>query len=422
MTEFSSLFVVSVISVLAPLLAYVIPKRIIPETVLLVVMGMLAGPYVLGFIELSDSIKLLTELGLAFLFLLAGYEIEVKELKGKRGKAALIGWLATFAIAFTMALIIPNTSGYIEQFALAIAFSATALGTLIPILKERGLIKTNVGLDVLAHGTFGELGPILAMALLLSVRSPWETVLILALFFAVSIVMAIIPVKARAAGSKLVELIHLKSETTAQTTVRVTVMVMVSLVLLAYVFDLDVVLGAFAAGFIIRIANPAGREELEQKLDGLAFGFLIPLFFITSGASINVGAVLEAPFALILVVFGLLAARAVPVYFSTYFTEDAESYTSRDRLTVALYSTTSLPIIVAVTHVATETGTMGPRVASILIAGGALSVLLMPLLASISYKAADAHPIDRMSERLRRFRSSRPVQNTNAAKRKIRKR
>lgn len=422
MYEFTSLFVITVIAVFAPIIAHVIPRKLIPETVILVVAGMVFGPHMLGFISLTDSIKLLTELGLAFLFLLAGYEIEVEEMRGKRGRSAFIGWIATFLISLGLAWMLPHTSGYIEKFALAIAFSATALGTLIPILKERGLMHSNVGKDVLAHGTLGELGPIIAMALLLSVRSAWHTFVILVVFLIVSITCAIIPVKARQAGSKLVELIHLKAETTAQTTVRLTVALMVSLVLLAYVFDLDVVLGAFAAGFVIRLIVPLGNKELEQKLDGLAYGFLIPLFFVTSGASINVLTVLETPWVLVLVVFGLLLARAIPVYFSTFLTVEGDKYTPRDRLTIALYATTSLPIIVAVTHVAAEAGAMGPRVASILIAGGALSVLLMPLLASISYSAADAHPIDRSLARIRKFRSSRPIANTNATARKKRKR
>lgn len=422
MHDFSSLFIITVIAVVAPIAAHVIPRKLIPETVLLVVTGMVCGPYVLGLIHLSDSIKLLTELGLAFLFLLAGYEIEVEEMRGKRGRSALIGWLATFFVALGIAWVIPSTSGYIEKFALAIAFSATALGTLIPILKERGLLHGNVGKDVLAHGTLGELGPIIAMALLLSVRSAWHTMAILVLFLIVSVTCAIVPVQARKAGLKLVDLIHLKSETTAQTTVRLTVALMVSLVLLAYVFDLDVVLGAFAAGFVMRLILPQGNKELEQKLDGLAYGFLIPLFFVTSGSSINVLTVMETPWILVLVVFGLLLARAIPVYFSTFITFEGDKYTPRDRLTIALYSTTSLPIIVAVTHVAAEAGAMGPRVSSILIAGGALSVLLMPLLASISYSAADAHPIDRSLARIRRIRSSRPIANTNAAARKKRQR
>ncbi|MCS4484341.1 cation:proton antiporter [Gleimia sp. 6138-11-ORH1] len=422
MHDFGSLFVISLIAVIAPILAHMIPKRFIPETVLLVVFGMLAGPYVLGLIELTDSIKLLTELGLAFLFLLAGYEIDVSEMRGKRGLSALGGWVATFLIALVSIHLVAGLTGYIESVAVAIAFSATALGTLIPILKERGLMKSNVGLDVLAHGTFGELGPIIAMALLLSVRSAWDTVLILTLFLGVSVALAIVPLKARDAGLRLVKLIHLKAETTAQTTVRLTVTLMVGLVLLAYTFDLDVVLGAFAAGFIIRTVLPTGREELEHKLDGLAYGFLIPLFFITSGASINVTTVLELPWLLAAVVFGLLVVRAIPVFISTYFTVEASAYTTRDRLTIAFYATTSLPIIVAVTHVASEAGAMGPRAASILVAGGALSVLIMPLLASLSYSAAEALPINKSLDKFRTFRSSRPIQNTSSAVRRMGKR
>ena len=266
-----------------------------------------------------------------------------------------------------------------EGSAFVIALSATALGTIMPILKERGIMNTPVGKAVLAHGTVGEVGPIIAMAILLSVRSTFETILLLLAFFAVAIVMALAPGPIRRFGTRIVDLLHWKAETTAQTSIRLTVVVLV-LVTLASVFQLDVVLGAFAAGFIIRRAVPHGREELEKKLEGISYGFFIPLFFIVSGAGIDPAAVGEAPGLLIGVLGLLLAVRATSVWISTFFSPNSADYSRRERATIAFYATTSLPIIVAVSHVAMSVDAMTQETASVLIAAGALSVLLMPFL------------------------------------------
>jgi hypothetical protein len=96
------------------------------------------------------------------------------------------------------------------------------------------------------------------------------------------------------------------SETTAQITVRLVLLLLISLGALAIAFDLDVVLGAFAAGFVLRRALPDGDESLEHKLEGLAFGPLIPIFFITSGMTIDPAAIAANPLGLLIFVLAIL--------------------------------------------------------------------------------------------------------------------
>lgn len=174
-TEFISLFIILLISAVAPIVAKLIPKRMLPETVLLLIAGAVLGPHMLGFIQVSEAINMLSELGMAFLFLLAGYEIDPKVLSGEQGKRGLKTWIVTAVLAGIVMLYI----GYlyywnlnrIEMLTLAITLTTTAIGTLIPILKERNLNDTPVGNAVLSYGTWGELCPVIAMALLLSSRA-----------------------------------------------------------------------------------------------------------------------------------------------------------------------------------------------------------------------------------------------------------
>ncbi len=394
-----SLAVIALVALICPIVAKLIPGKLIPENVFLLVAGALLGPYMAGFIQITDSVGLLSDLGLAFLFLLAGYEINPKELTGHQGKRGLIVWIITFALALAVVALSPTSPGNdIGSIAIAIALTTTALGTLVPIMKERELMGTRVGDSILAYGTWGELGPILAMAVLLSTRSELKTLLVLAGFTLLCVVMAVIPAKSKKAGHRMFRFLTENANTTSQTMVRAVIVLLVSLVAFSAVFDLDIVLGAFAAGFVLRYIIPEGDHELERKLEGIAYGFLIPVFFVTSGAKINLASVLDQPIALVVFIVTLLLVRAVPIYFSLSTDRRTRDISSHNRLTIALYCTTALPIIVAVTSVAVKSDALTQEFAGVLVAAGAITVFLMPLLASITYRVADVKPIEAAKE------------------------
>lgn len=156
-----SLTIIALVAVLTPIIADFIPEKVIPETVFLLVFGALLGPYVVGAIQLTDSVDMLSELGLGFLFLMAGYEIDPKTLTGRQGTIGAVTWCATLALALGVTLTIPYVTGdsLTAHFASALVLTTTALGTLLPILQERNLMGTRVGKSVLAYGTWGELLP-----------------------------------------------------------------------------------------------------------------------------------------------------------------------------------------------------------------------------------------------------------------------
>ena len=155
---------------------------------------------------------------------------------------------------------------------------------------------------------------------------------------------------------------------------------------LAFLFLLDVVLGAFAAGFILRFVTPNGNHTLNLKLEGVGYGFLIPVFFVVSGAPIDVKAVVANPALLITFIIMLLLVRAVPIFAATTLDHRVNPLDPQDKLTVSLYCTTALPLIVAVTSLAVQGGTMHQTTASTLVAAGAVTVFLMPLLGGLTSK------------------------------------
>ena len=381
-----SLFWIVLCAVAAPLLAGLVPRRLVPEVVLLLVFGMIIGPNVLDLAVLDGGIEALQELGLGLLFLLAGYEIEVKQLTGRGGRRAFITWLICFALAISLVFLLGFLGVLSARSAVAIALTSTALGTLLPILRDGGLLNTRVGTAVLNHGAVGELGPVVAMALLLGTGGSFEAIVVLVVFGLVAVAVAMITTRLQP-GSSLYSLIERGSETTAQTTVRLVVLLLVGLGVLAIAFDLDVVLGAFAAGFVLRRSLPEGNESLEHKLDGLAFGLLIPIFFITSGMAIDPLAVATEPITLLTFVILILVVRGVPIFLASWLERDPPGgprmFTRRDSLRIALYGATGLPIIVAVTSVAVNSGQMTDQHASLLVAGGAITVLALPMTATL---------------------------------------
>lgn len=409
-TEFISLFVILLVSTIAPIVAKLIPKRMLPETVLLLLAGAVLGPHMLGFIQVGDAINMLSELGMAFLFLLAGYEIDPKILSGEQGKRGFKTWLVTAVLAGCVMLYI----GYlyywninrIEMLTLAITFTTTAIGTLIPILKERKLNDTPVGNAVLSYGTWGELCPVIAMALLLSSRAEWKTVVILLAFAAICVIAAVVPVHAKKAGHAIYRLVA-TSRNTSQNMVRLTILLLIGLVTLSEVFDLDVVLGSFAAGFVLRYIIPEGDESLELRIDAISYGFFIPIFFVVSGTKINLYAIGAQPKLLAEFIAILLLVRAIPVLIS--LSREKDRLSIHHRISVALYCTTALPVIVAVTTLAVNSGSMEQETAGILIAAGAITVLLMPLLASGAYALADVHPIVALKEIVKKPQDTRSI-------------
>ena len=399
--DFVSLALIALVAAAAPIIANLIPKKPIPETVLLLIGGALLGPSMANVIWTDESVMLLSDLGCAMLFLLAGYEINPRTITGREGKRGLITWVITFALGFGAVYCFTGVSARgLDGLAVTIALTTTAIGALMPILKERSLLGTRLGDSILSYGTWGELGPIVATALLLSTRSTWTTASILVLFIVIAVLTAVFGHESSKKEGPIRDIFFAGRDTTSQTFVRITMLLLIALVTLSSLFSLDIVLGAFAAGFILRYIIPKGSQDLEKKLNAIGYGFLIPLFFVISGAKIDLLAVAENPLLLVGFIAMLVLIRAVPIFLSMRYDKDPEvaELGGRAHASVALYCTTALPLIVAVTSVAVNAGAMSDSTASVFVSAGALTVLIMPLIASATYRVADAHPIERLRE------------------------
>lgn len=381
-TTLVSLFIIVTCAALGPLCAAWCRGKV-PDVVWLLLLGLLVGPSGLGWARLDEGVQMVRQIGMGLLFLLAGYEMQPRPLSGRQGRCAAFAWLVCLIVGFTIVWIfVPGVTWKVSA-ALAICLCSTALGTLLPILKQAGDAASPLGRAVLLHGAMGELGPVLAMSLLLSSGGAAHSAAVLIAFMIAALAAVLVPRRVLERVPWLGRTIAAGANTTAQTTVRFIFVLLTGLMALSAIWDLDVVLGAFAAGVIVR-ALTAEDHQLEQKLEVVAFSFLVPVFFVTSGMAISLTAVAAAPVLVVVLVAAILVVRGVPVWLlERSMVTGSGIEPERDRLRLGLYAATGLPIIVAVTEVAVSQGLMPEDIGSVLVAAGAVTVLLFPLIASL---------------------------------------
>jgi Kef-type K+ transport system membrane component KefB len=382
MLDSTSFLLVLAIAAAAPFVANAASRLhagvVVPVVVVELLLGAVIGPDVLDLAEVDEILDFLGELGLGFLFFFAGYEIEFDRIRGAPLRLAVLGWLLTLALAYSLAGVLAAAGIVLSGLLVGSAMTTTALGTLIPVLRDAERLETRLGRFVLGAGAMGEFGPVLIVTVLLASDSdPLTQVLLLVLFVVLAVLAAALAAGAFGRGRHFIER---NLETSGQVPVRLTVLLLFALVVIAADLGLDVILGAFAAGAILRlILQNRDVERFESKLDAVGFGLLIPFFFVTSGMEIDLDALFSSASALVeLPVFLalFLVVRGAPALLLYRGELDP-----RSRLALAFYSGTQLPLVVAITTIGVEAGHMKPSTAAALVGAGVLSVLIYPSVA-----------------------------------------
>ena len=377
-TSATSLTVIVLVAVLAPLLAELLRRFRIPSVVLELGFGIVIGQQVLGLAEVTDIIDGLSNLGLSFLMFLAGFEIDLDRVRGRPLRRATVTWLCSLVLGLLVAGIMVIEGFALSDLLIGLALTTTALGTLLPMLRDSGVIDSRFGGHVLAAGTVGEFGPIVAIALLLTSDNPAGTAVLLVLF--VALALATVWLALRARSPRVAALMQKHLQSSAQLPVRVAVLLVVLLVWVAGDLGLDVLLGAFTAGIVVRLfVEGPDKPVISGKLEAIGFGFLIPVFFVVSGMNFDLDALtsevttmLRVPLFLVL----FLVVRGLPTML--LYRRDLAG---PDRASLAFFSATALPLVVVITGIGLDTERMKPENAAALVGAAMVSVLIYPLIA-----------------------------------------
>ncbi|WP_432081170.1 cation:proton antiporter [Streptomyces sp. WAC 04229] len=381
MTRPGTLVLIMGIAVLAPLLVYVAGRRVrVPLVIFEIGLGILVGPDVLGWARPDEVVDTLADLGLSMLIFLAGYEIDFAAVRGDTLRRSVRSWLLSLVLGIGLAFLISGGDMF-EAFVIGTALTSTALGTVLPMLRDRGELRGRFGTVVSAFGAVGEFGPVVAVALLLSGRRPAESAALLAAFGAITALAVFWALRPRPPwfGRLTERTLH----SSAQFAVRFVMLLLACMLGLAEVFGLDVLLGAFAAGVLTRLvlhrAAPDSSGEVLGKVEAMGFGFLVPLFYVVTGIEFDLDALLHDPGALLLVpgfLLLVLLVRGVPVYVLA-----PKDLGRPDRAALALFASTCLPLVVAITTIGVDQRLIGSDEAASLVGAAMISVLLLPLLA-----------------------------------------
>jgi Kef-type K+ transport system membrane component KefB len=381
-----SFFAIVLVAAIAAITVAVVPRGWAPPVVVLeLVLGIVIGPQVLDLAHSSDFIEFFSNLGLGMLFYFAGYEIDFERIKGAPMKLGALGWALSVALAYGIGGLLALAGVIVSFLYTGSALATTAIGTLIPILKDSGGLKTRFGTYLLAAGGAGEFGPILLVTLVLTTASPVHEAAILVAFVFLALGVALASVRLAWRGWPALEKTF---EASSQLAVRITVVLVFGLVLLASQLGLDVLLGGFVAGMITRAALRGHELQVfESKLTAVGFGFFVPFFFITSGIEFNLDALSSAEalakmalfFALFLIVRG---TPALLLYRNVL--------SATERKALAFFSATELPLVVAITTIAVDAGKMRTSTSAGLVGAAILSTLIFPFIGMALQKRAMA--------------------------------
>jgi Kef-type K+ transport system membrane component KefB len=394
------LTLVALAAVVAPLLVSTVRRFAIPSVVLEITFGIILGPQVLDLIQPTGLVDGLSTLGLSMLMFLAGYELKLDTIRGRPLTLASISWGMSVALAAIVGVVVHFVTGGHGEIVIPLALTTTALGTLLPVLRDAGVLRTPLGRYAMALGSIGEFGPIVLVALLLTGSDTVQSVLVLS-FFGL-FVLGAARLANRPWGERIVGFIGKGLQSSSQLPIRITLLFMLVLAAMANRLGIDVLLGAFAAGVVVRI--PAAKYDDEEdesdassifgfKLEGIGFGMLVPIFFVVSGTRIDLASLFENPTALLAVpgfLLLMLVVRAIPTFICY-----RKALERNQRRALAVMSATGLPLIVVITTIAVDNGYISSADAAAMVAAGMLSVVILPAVSiALLGRVLEARPIE----------------------------
>jgi Kef-type K+ transport system membrane component KefB len=394
------LTLVALAAVVAPLLVTTVRRFAIPSVVLEITFGIILGPQVLDLIQPTGLVDGLSTLGLSMLMFLAGYELKLDTIRGRPLTLASISWGMSVALAAIVGLVVHFVAGGHGEIVIPLALTTTALGTLLPVLRDAGVLRTPLGRYAMALGSIGEFGPIVLVALLLTGADTAQSVLVLAVFGL--FVLGAARLANRPWGERIVSFIGKGLQSSSQLPIRLTLLFMLVLAAMANRLGIDVLLGAFAAGVVVRI--PAAKYDDEEdesdassifgfKLEGIGFGMLVPIFFVVSGTRIDLASLFANPTTLLAVpgfLLLMLVVRAIPTFICY-----RKALERNQRRALAVMSATGLPLIVVITTIAVENGYISSADAAAMVAAGMLSVVILPAVSiALLGRVLEVRPIE----------------------------
>jgi Kef-type K+ transport system membrane component KefB len=380
--NFDNLVAVLAVAAAVPLILAAVPRVRVPGPVLEIIAGIVLGPAVLDLVKPDQAVRLVSTIGLAFLLFLAGLEIDVRHFRGPRARLTGLALGLSALLALIIGIVL-YAAGVVESpLLVGIILMATSLGLIVPILEDAGVADRPVGQFAIAGASLGELTPVVLLSLFFSGRTTAiSSKLLLLSLLGVLVVLVVIGTLRIERSMWITRMINKLADTSAQIRIRLSMLLVVGLGALATNLGFEAILGAFIAGAILRLVDADAEQKhplFHPKLDAIGYGFLIPVFFVTSGLTFNLSVLFSSASTLLRVPLFLLALLVVRGLPAVLYRSALASI--RDVAAVGLLQATSLPFIVAATTIGLQLHAISPANAAALVAAGLFSVILFPVI------------------------------------------
>ncbi|MCW3133011.1 MAG: cation:proton antiporter [Methanophagales archaeon] len=355
--------------------AFIIPTlsgRIgVPAVVGEITCGILFG--LLGFSLEAEGrivIEFLASFGLIFLMFLVGLEIDFSKVEVHGAKLFIFG---TFIFIITLGISVFLTTKLGFGLYLALVLSTSAVGLTVPTIRELGLLKSDFGQTILISAFIADFATVLLVSVFtlhFKKGITWEMfliplvfVLFLMVYYMGKFVIWHYPERISA---------WFKSDQPSEIGVRAAFALLLVFVALSEISDIKAIaiLGAFLAGVMLSLLFRGGTI-LEQKLFGIGYGFLIPIFFINVGMQFDLGALTRGGVYLFPML--LLMAFTVKIVPSLLF---LIWHSLKDSFSAGVLLSSRLSLIIAMAAVGLELGLIDTTMES--------AIILLALITSIS--------------------------------------
>lgn len=365
----------------------------VPAVVLEILFGLLIGPQVLGLIGSETAsegfVLVLAEIGLFLLMFLAGFEIDFTSLE-REGRGPLVLGVVFFGIVVGLAWF---GFGFVDlettnaRIYMTLLVSAASIGIIIPALRSTNRTSTRQGQITIVVGILAEfLAATGIIVFTVWVNTGWSYELLAVPAFAAIALLALWLMRTLAwwypdQASRL-----FASDDPDEMGIRFSFALLFVFIGLSILLGMDPILGAFLAGamfaFVFRNSG-----DLEERLSGFAYGFLIPVFFISVGIRFPLDALSDTSVLVVAVsIIGIaIAAKLIP---APLLMLQRLSFKESIGAGVLLAGQLSVIIALAEVGVAAEIIDEGLSAGAVLLVG--VTALLSPVLFRLLSPAIDA--------------------------------
>lgn len=390
-----SLLIILTAALVTPLTMAWLRLSVLPTAVVEILVGILLGPSALNLVHSNTTLTLLSNTGVIFLLFLSGMEIDFSLFTRRRvPQTPLAAKVASQAPKYSPVFLAVTSYASIVVLALAlgwgcvwlglfkdawlaaIIFMTISLGIVIATLKEKELLSKPFGQTILLIAALGEIVPLFALTLYASIfgsnsRSLW---LLLLIFLAAGILFL--------RFKPFFNFYERINKSTTQLDIRLAFFLIFSLVVIAESVGAEGILGAFVAGIVMKLLQP--HEDTKVRLDAIGYGFFIPIFFMMSGAELNLRQLLAQPATLLL----------IPAFFIAYLLAKVAVYAvlrlrfhRKNALAGAAISSVTITMVLAVLQVAKTMHAVTSQQSGAFLLAAILTCVLGPLVFNLSYAA-----------------------------------